>query len=72
MEITKRDVLAEIPMFTRDGVPKIRPDFRDLHRVVASHKMTQEELSYFKEEIIARKEALGIKPPAASKKWRNG
>lgn len=63
MELTKRDVLEEIPRFKRDGESRVRPDFKDLYRIVASHKLEPHELDFFRREIIARKELLGIKPP---------
>lgn len=68
MEVTKDEILMAIPRSKN----QIRSDFRDLHRVVSSHKMSPSELSLLKQEVHARIEKLGIKPPAASKKWRNG
>lgn len=71
--VSKQGVLDEIPVFKRDGQTLVRKDFRDLHRIVSSQKLSQEEIEFFYREIVARKKALGFdRVPKASEEVTYG
>lgn len=58
--ITREEVLREIPYFNREGDKRPRTKFSDLHRIVASQRLTETDLSLLRAEIVARKKALGF------------
>lgn len=60
MPATKEAVLREIPTFSRDGEYKIRPAFKELHRVLSSQKLTEFDLEFLRREIVARRKRLGF------------
>ena len=59
-EITREAVLREIPRYNRKGESLIRPDFRDLRRVVVSQTMGPGDLEFIYREVVARKKRLGF------------
>lgn len=59
-QITKESVLREIPLFSNGDHTKVRPAFRELHRVLISQKLSPSDLDFLKREIIARKKRLGF------------
>lgn len=60
MAATKEAVLREIPRFKKHGEYTVRPDFKDLYRVITSQTLTSFDLEFLRREIVARRERLGF------------
>lgn len=56
--LTKAIVLREIPLRKWGGEYVPFKDFKDLKRVIESQKLSQEDLEFFRREIIARRALL--------------
>ncbi len=57
---TREAVILEIPTFKRANGYHVRPQFRELHRVLSSQKLTDFDVEFLRREIVARKKRLGL------------
>jgi hypothetical protein len=60
-ENERREIALEIPRFRYKETCRVRPDFKDLNRVLLTQKLDTHDLSFLKRETIARRERLGLK-----------
>ncbi|TXH40871.1 MAG: hypothetical protein E6Q97_38860 [Desulfurellales bacterium] len=61
-EITKQDLLNELPKRRLRGEAETYDDFRDLEEMILKCKFTQGEMGFLRREIVARREKSGLKP----------
>jgi len=61
MENIRTRALRSIPYFAG----KVRADFRDLYRVLASQTASEEDLAFIERGILARRERLKVREPKA-------